>query len=618
MAPDAKPLPSVRASHYIFAAVFLFRLIALARLSASPFLLPSRGDMHFYDDWAQRILHGEWTDHLAFYGLPGYAYLLAAIYKLFGYGPFLPGLLQAGLEGGTATLLYKISLRVFGNETPERLKWRIFADSGKIIGLTAAIGWGLFVPAQAYSVILMPTAWLVFAFWFLVWRVVEHDRPWDIWVCGAYGLLIGLVATGIATILFLLPLLIAAIVLRRGGQFSFSRPALAIAALFAGIFLGTSPCWIHNYFVAHDRVFLSAHSGINFWIGNNPSANGYPRIPPGLRAGQSAMLQDSITVAAAAAGHPLRRSEVSAYWSAKASAYVRSHFREWLKVVAAKGRNFWSAFQYDDLSIVTSLREEGVILPGLRFGLVAALAIPGILLSFVRLPRSRWIAAAIVLHMLSLLTVFVTERYRLAVVPGLLLFAAFTIWKLFDFVGRSQVRAASGLAAGICVSTWFVSLPQRDPSLWALDAYNAGWQALETNDTARAEKHLTLAYRYVPENTEINLALGNLWYGRKDFSKAKSFYRAVLELEPRHKSALSNLGVIALDEEHWEAAVGLFRRVVEIAPAEAKSHYLLARALLGANRLEAARIEISRARELEPAYPEFSPIEEQIRERTQL
>ena len=65
--------------------------------------------------------------------------------------------------------------------------------------------------------------------------------------------------------------------------------------LLVGVGIGTAPCWVHNYVVTRDPVLLSAHSGINFWIGNNPSANGYPRFPPGLHAGQAAMLQDSIT-----------------------------------------------------------------------------------------------------------------------------------------------------------------------------------------------------------------------------------------------------------------------------------------------------------------------------------
>ena len=67
--------------------------------------------------------------------------------------------------------------------------------------------------------------------------------------------------------------------------------------MLAGVLLGASPAGIHNYYLARDPVFLSAHSGVNFWIGNNPVANGYPKFPPGLHAGQEAMLKDSIASA---------------------------------------------------------------------------------------------------------------------------------------------------------------------------------------------------------------------------------------------------------------------------------------------------------------------------------
>src|SRR5437016_3134562 len=156
-------------AHYIFAFVFLVRIIALTRLSSSPLLLPGSGDMHFYDEWARQILHGRLTDGFAFYGLPGYAYLIAFLYKLFGYSPFVPGFLQACLDAGTATLLYKIARRVFRDEEEPN------PTHENTIGLLAAAGWAFFVPAQAYSVILMPTAWFVFVFWFLVWQIVKVE-----------------------------------------------------------------------------------------------------------------------------------------------------------------------------------------------------------------------------------------------------------------------------------------------------------------------------------------------------------------------------------------------------------------------------------------------------------
>ena len=114
----------------------------------------------------------------------------------------------------------------------------------------------------------------------------------------------------------------------------------ALVLLFLGAAAGTSPCWVHNCLIARDRVFLSAHSGINFWIGNNPAANGYPRFPPGLRAGQAAMLQDSIDAAESAAGHSLKRGEVSRYWSAKARDYIKRYPVAWLRLACAQISHF--------------------------------------------------------------------------------------------------------------------------------------------------------------------------------------------------------------------------------------------------------------------------------------
>src|SRR5690348_17134143 len=96
--------PSRRAflgfGHGIFLVVLGLRLAALLRLTQSSLLIPARGDMHFYNDWARQILHGQFSQPLAFYGLPGYAYTLAALGRLFGENPFVPGLLQAALDAG--------------------------------------------------------------------------------------------------------------------------------------------------------------------------------------------------------------------------------------------------------------------------------------------------------------------------------------------------------------------------------------------------------------------------------------------------------------------------------------------------------------------------------------
>jgi len=590
-------------AHYVFAAVLLVRLFVLGRLAGSAFLLPTRGDMHFYDDWAQKIVGGQLTDYHAFYGLPGYAYLLAGLYKLCGYNPYIPELLQSLLEAGTATLLYKISVALVPQSGGRR---------GQIVGLMAAAAWAFCVPAQTYAVVLMPTAWFIFVFWFILWRIIKSQTSPDWWEALLLGLLAGVTATAIATILFLIPLLFCAIGLKPSVPARSHFRIVGCALVLLGVAIGTSPCWLHNYFIARDRVLLSAHSGINFWIGNNPDANGYPRFPPGLRAGQAAMLQDSIDVAESAAGHPLKRGEVSQFWSAKAHDYIANYPLAWLRLLGLKLHNFWSAFQYDDLSIITNLREQGVTLPGIYFGLFAALALPAMILTWNAAPLGRWITGAIFLQMLALLPVFTTERYRLPIVPGLAVFAAFGLVTLFSNFATGNLRPVLSYAMLLMVSTLFVSWPQREPSLWALDAYNSGWQALESGNLSLAERKLDLARAYVPDNAETNFALGNLKFAQNDAATASSFYLTTLRLDPRHRGAINNLGVIALDASEFDTAEKWFRRAEDVDPRSAKTHFLLAKALVGKNDRVNARAEIEAAIALKPDQPEFNSLKQQI------
>jgi tetratricopeptide (TPR) repeat protein len=566
--------------------------------------------MQFYNAWALRILHGEWTTRAAFYGLPLYAYLLAAIYKIAGYNPFLPALLQAALDGGTAVLLYRISEAIFANGAA--------ADQARAgarsIGLLAAIGWTFFQPAAAYSAVLMPTSWLVFVFWWIVWEIVRtkivprHRRLFSL------GCVIGVTAMGVATILFLVPLLVAALFLRWPG--TFSRRASGAAFIVVGVFIGTSPAWIHNYFVARDPVFLSAHSGINFWIGNNPAANGYPRFPPGLHASQQAMLQDSITAAEKVAGRPLRRSEVSAFWSAKAAAWIAQNPGAWMKLLALKIKNFWNAYQYDDLSIITALRDQSIIFCGLGFGLVAALALPGLVIACGKFPAARWLVAALLLHMFSLLSVFVTERYRLAAAPGLILFAAFGIFQLWENLVRARMREAAIFGVLLFGATGFVSLPQKDPSLWALDPYNSGLQALDAGDLPLARAKLDRAYAYAPRNAEINFAEGNLSLAEGHVALSKNFYRTTLQLDPQHVGAFNNLGLLALNEKRYTLARHFFAHALAVAPNDAKLCYLFARAAFASGDLVAARNAISAALQLDSSRPEFVALKGEIKQAT--
>ena len=611
----------------IFFLVFATRLLVLIQFSHSPHFVPDGDDMKFYSDWALRITHGQWTDHKAFYGLPGYAFCLAAIYKVSGgLDPFAAGLLQALMDAGVATLLYLIAHTVFAPTTEEKDD-RLAAARPLVIGGGATLGWMCFAPAQAFSMILMPTIWAVLAYYLCVWWAVKTQRSswWRPWF--GLGVFAGVIAMLVATILFAVPLLLTAIFLsvERGAPLRARLPkiAAAVLALVGGLYLGAAPAWLHNYFVAREPVMLSAHSGINFWVGNNPTANGYPKMPPGIRSSQSGMLRDSITVAEKEMGRPLTRAEVSRFWSAKANAYIRENRPAWLRLMAVKFGNFWNAFQYDDVGAMKRLSDDGVLPPGLRFGLIAALGLAGMLPAIWLFPRARWVAAAVVLHMGALLPVFVTERYRLAAVPGLMILAAFGLWQLWASLVRGRWLGVGAYLAVAAGAATFVSIPRTEPGLWSLDFYNAGIRCLASGDLALAERNFATAYAYVPDNTEVRFALGNLWLEKSNRilepkaraiarARAKDFYKRTLELNPRHPSTLSNLGVLALEEERWELAEKFFASSSEAEPDDAKTFYLLARARFKAGKTDAAKSALGQALEMRPHQKEFLELRDKL------
>lgn len=594
-------------AHYVFAFVFLLRLIALVRLTSSPLLLPDGSDMQFYDQWARQIVGGRLTDHHAFYGLPLYPYLLAFLYRFFGFSPFVPGLLQSALDAGTAVLIYLTTRKAV--DLPVRS-----SKATTVTSAAAAFGWAFFLPAQAYSVILMPTAGAAFVFWLVVWRLIRNNSIPTPSGCLFLGALIGVTTMGVATILFLVPLVLGAIVLRRtkpGPRGGLRLRAMAAAALLGGLLAGTSPCWIHNYFVAGDRVILSAHNGINLWLGNNPEANGYPRFP-GLRAAQAQMLRDSIDLAEAAAGRSLKRSEVSAYWAGKARDYIVAQPAAWLKLIGRKIGNFWNAFEFDDVGIIANLRAYGILFPGPGFGIIAILGIPGLFYSLRQSTSARWVTAAIVLQMVAVLPVFITERYRLPVVPGLLVLAATGLSELWNDCSLGRYRRALIYIVLLIAAAWLVTLPRPDPLLWATRAYNAGRGALSSGDFPRAEEQLQRAFALAPDNSEINLALGNLRLAQGNRVEARSFYSAVLRLDPRHKGALNNLGVMALEDGQFTEARGYFEKAIREEPSNAKTYYLLAKAELALGNTQAASNAIDRALTIEPDRPEYRQLKEEI------
>jgi tetratricopeptide (TPR) repeat protein len=600
---------------WIFAVALGLRLLVLSLFAGSPHFGVQGGDSRFYHEWALRILDGQWTDGKAFYGLPGYAFLLAGIYAVAGVEPLAVAVLQCTVDAATASIILIIAIRIVSFARKEELG-ATPSRPALLAGWCAGLGWILFVPAQTFSVILMPTVWIVAAFWACVAIVLHLRSPGRFWSWAGLGLLIGVAAMMVATILFLVPLLIAAIVCTVSPGEPIRRRAVAVlvavATLIAGVFAGASPAWMHNFFIARERVFLSAHGGINFWIGNYPQANGYPNIPADLRPGQEPLLRDSVRLAQEATGRRLSRAEVSRYWSEKAWAVIREEPGRWVRLLGTKLKNFWNTFQYDDLTIIALLRSEGVLLPGIGFGTAAAIGLMGLALGVPRNRPARWVAAAVLLHMLALMPVFITERYRMAAVPGLLALGAFGLWRLGSALAVRDWKGTALCVALLGVAVMIVSLPVGVARPRSMELYNLGLSELEVGRLDRAQRYLEAAEKYAPNDPSLLFVMGNLALKRGDRDRAKQLYRRVIERDPLNGEVYSNLGLMAMEEGIWPLAEEFLQKAIALEPQDPGAHYLLARTRLEMRNFDGARSAIDAALRLRPREPNFLQLRERL------
>jgi tetratricopeptide (TPR) repeat protein len=233
--------------------------------------------------------------------------------------------------------------------------------------------------------------------------------------------------------------------------------------------------------------------------------------------------------------------------------------------------------------------------------------------------------------MAALLPVFVTERYRLAAAPGLLLLGAGGLWLLWEnIVSRSWI-ALGFQCALVAGSLWFVTRPQEDIGLWSLDFYKAGVRATDGSVEATAKgkpalaaeyqnhalRSLETAYAYVPNNAEIAFALGNVWYHGGDNTRAKLCYERALQINTSngrsHASALNNLGVIALEEKRPADAERLLQLSLTAEPDDAKTWFLLARACRDQGDISHAETAITQAIKRDGKTATFQKFRDELR-----
>jgi len=580
-------------------------------------------DPELYDYWARALVSGDWVpphgqpDPLipstAFTRPPGYPYFLALVYLATDASYLAARLAQMALGLVNCVLMFALARALFG----------------RAVGLVAtafmAVYWVfIYFEGELNSPVLVM---------FLVLCAMNVLRLWlrkpTLLRALAPGVLLGLlVVTRPEALLFLPLVLVWAWWALRGQEERRRRFRVSVAGLVCGFAAMVAPVTIRNYAVGKEFVLISTGGGFNFYAGNNELSNGvWPQVdmmrtlglgiewsnydmPTAVRALERRLGRQGVT-----------HSEFSRYFTDLALEYILEHPGRIFRLVGKKALLFWGPAEVSNNKVI---HYDKLNSPTLRLmpGFPAALApcVLGLLLLAASWARQRKRRGRLErsgpspqFHMVVLVLLYVgacfvailpfhmAARYRVPIIPFLLLFAAYGVCRVAALIGVRDARKAVGwcmLGLALC-GLLRVPLAPYEPSLaqWRHDRAQAfrhkgqHQRAIEESRKAVEADALSPAYR-------THLAIELAGQGKSD--EAVLCYKQALRLNPHFALAHNNLGHLLYTQGKTEEAIGHYEAAIEADFQMTTAYRNLGRALLDQARPEAAIVQFARILEVDP------------------
>jgi len=543
-------------SGWTAAGIFLLasglRLVHVYQMSAGPLFVDPAVDAGSYVEHASRLAAGHWLDRGEgpFWQPPLYSYVLALVKLAFPDSFFYIARIIQTLIGATSCLLvYLIGRRAFS----------------PVVGTIAAVAAALYGPLIFFDARLLPTGlatFLILVGLLLLIRAVE--RPSRL-VFLAAGLLLGIASIAVATVLALIPLTAAWLGYRFWAQADRGRSW--VGSFLLGAALAIAPVTLRNVIVGEDVVLISYNGGVNFYIGNNADYEQTLGIRPGWEwEGLVALpLMEGIT----------RPSAKSSFFYARAFEFIREYPLAYIALMGSKTVQFWHGDEIERNQEIYYWRKYSSVLAvtlwkwGLAFpfGLVSPLALVGLLVYIRRQGITLPVVFAIG-YSFAVITFFVAARYRLPVVPLLLLFAVYGgHWLCERWREKPLLHTLWPLAIlGILVILINWHLPPMHMRGTAATHNDLGNVYLRQGRHEMALLKYQQAVQRDSTYWQAWFNLGSLRALRGDLGGALPIFQRVLVHHPRRADIWSNLAGAFVGLGDYQQAIRTLERALLIAP----------------------------------------------------
>jgi tetratricopeptide (TPR) repeat protein len=560
----------------IFFGAFLMRLIYLFEIESIPLFYYLAGDARTYDEWAQRIAAGDWLGSGVFYQAPLYPYFLGALQFAFGHNLWLIRFLQILLGAFSCALLFLAGSRLFSRRA----------------GISAGLILALYAPAIFFDGLIEKTILDLILLSAIIWIVAsaepgQHGAKWV-----ALGALLGLLGLSRENALVL------SVVLALWIAVAFPKHALSTRAVwlglyFIGLLLVLLPVGLRNLAVGGEFKLTTSQFGTNFYIGNNPAADGTYGSVAKMIGEPQLEGKDARRLSERALGRSLSAGEVSDYWFQKAREYIRSSPLEWLRLLARKWLLVWNAREVEDSDDFYVYQQWSWLLRLLgsfsHFGILVPLAAVGIFFTADQW-RRLWVFHAMMLALaLSVAAFYVFGRYRFPLVPLLVLFAGAAVAQLMTLWRERNWRRWRLATVVLVVTAVPVNWPLFDFSGPGAAGYNNLSNALYKQ--GKVDEATKTAIKAVELKADYGVAhynLGNLYASQGRFDSARRHFEEALQIYPNYAEVRSNLGQLLAERGDLEAGVEYFRKAIELNPAVGRAHLNLGVALAKQGQLAEA------------------------------
>ena len=594
----------------VFALALLVRLAYFGEQSAKPWFGAPLLDARYVAEHAALLLHGGSFAPGPFFRPP--------LYTLFA----VP--MVAALPGAPVAAVAFVQ-HLLGAVWALLMLWTGRRAGGSAAGLAAGIVAALYAPAVFHEGEMLSDSLTLFLSSAMLLAWLSARQRGGVARHAASGTLAGLAVITRPTVL--LPALATAAgaawrAVRGGGNPGPRRRAIvALAAFLLPLVVLVALPSIRNA-AQGDFNLVASQGGINFWLGNNPGANGVSVIVPPVRQSGAAAYRDSVQVfgvgaylaatGAASAAAPAD-SVVSRYWYGRAFQWMRAHPGDAASLTARKfvaalnnhevRNNRGFGFARAHASLVLRL------LP-VTFGLVAALAVAG-LVALPRLPLRRraacgWLLLSAATTLAGVLAFFVAGRLRLPLAGHLIPLAGVGVAALWHAAARRDLRAsaAPALAAALAAAFSFWSWPVLDYRLSPAQPAGLGLRATEhpgmdfallaqgALDNGRAADAMALAVRAAREAPALPYAHSLVGEAAMAAAEPRTAARAFLtaaDLRPDDPAAFVNLGAAMEALGHPGPAAQYYRAALQSDPRHATANANLALLLHRAGRVDEAR-----------------------------